>query len=131
MNIDEIMSNLDSNLILTYKIDINQEKINQLIEYCIKYNLKEKAWRIALTFDQYGYDFSNLANYYIRVRDNWYLIELLYVVGEESIKLYETYNDVLKTKDLKFIEEFEKDLMSYCIISDKEELIKKINSYKK
>lgn len=121
MNIDKIIKNLEKNLVLTYHIDMNQQKLDELIDYCIKNDLREKAWRIALTFS--NYDYSKLADYYLKVKDDWYLSELLYVVGEEKIKIYELYNKVLNTKDLQFIEKVQKEFMSYFVLNTKEELL--------
>ncbi len=108
MDVEKILKDLDNHLTLSFYIDMTQDRLDKLIDYN---DLREKAWRLALTFSNYNFDYLKLAKYYIEVKDSWYLSELLHVVGEEKIKIYDVYSDVLKTNDEKFIAEVQEAFM--------------------
>ncbi len=130
MNIEEIMKNLDNSIVLTYPIgEVNQQMIDELMDYCIKNDLREKAWRLALTFDKKNLDFSKLADYYIEVKDDWYLSELIYVLNE-NLKLYDLYQKTMATNDKEFIGKMAARMMEYFGVDDEEELLKAVESYK-
>lgn len=130
MNIEEIMKNLDNSIVLTYPIgEVNQQMIDELMDYCIKNDLREKAWRLALTFDKKNLDFSKLADYYIEVKDDWYLSELIYVL-KDKLKFYDLYQKTMATKDKTFISKMGERMMVYFSVTTKEELLKVIESYK-
>ena len=128
MDIDKLLEGINDSLTLNGDIDINQDIVDEIIDYCIKNDLREKGFRVALTFGDYNY--YRLAKYYISVRDSWYLSELLYVVGEDNIEIYKVYTEVINTNDKNFIDEVENYFMSYFVINDKEELLNIINSYR-
>lgn len=130
MDDEKILKDLDDHLTLSFYTDMTQDRLNKLIDYCKNNDLREKAWRLALTFSNYNFDYLKLAKYYIDVKDSWYLSELLHAVGENKIKIYNVYNDVLNTNDQKFISEVQDEFMWYFNVEDKEELKKIINDYK-
>ena len=127
MDDEKILKDLDEHLTLSFYTDMTQDK---LIDYCKNNNLREKAWRLALTFSNYNFDYLKLAKYYIEVKDSWYLSELLHAVGEDKIKIYDVYSDVLKTNDEKFITEVQEAFMWYFSAEDKDELKKVIDDCK-
>ena len=122
MDDEKILKDLDNHLTLSFYIDMTQDRLDKLIDYCKDNDLREKAWRLALTFSNYNFDYLKLAKYYIEVKDSWYLSELLHVVGEEKIKIYDVYSDVLKTNDEKFTAEVQEAFMWYFSAEDKDEL---------
>ena len=130
MDDEKKLKDLDDHLTLSFYTDMTQDRLNKLIDYCKNNDLREKAWRLALTFSNYNFDYLKLAKYYIDVKDSWYLSELLHAVGENKIKIYNVYNDVLNTNDQKFISEVQDEFMWYFNVEDKEELKKIINDYK-
>lgn len=130
MDDEKILKDLDDHLTLSFYTDMTQDRLNKLIDYCKNNNLREKAWRLALTFSNYNFDYLKLAKYYIDVKDSWYLSELLHAVGENKIKIYNVYNDVLNTNNQKFISEVQEEFMWYFNVEDKEELKRIINDYK-
>ena len=130
MDDEKILKDLDNHLTLSFYIDMTQDRLDKLIDYCKNNDLREKPWRLALTFSNYNFDYLKLAKYYIEVKDSWYLSELLHVVGEEKIKIYDVYSDVLKTNDEKFIAEVQEAFMWYFSAEDKDELKKVIDGCK-
>lgn len=130
MDDEKILKDLNDHLTLSFYTDMTQDGLDKLIDYCKNNDLREKAWRLALTFSNYNFDYLKLAKYYIDVKDSWYLSELLHVVGEDKIKIYDVYNDVLKTDDQKFIAEVQEAFMWYFSAKDKDELKKIIDNCK-
>ncbi len=81
---------------------INQEVFNALVLAGIKEDKKEAIWRLAMTYHHRGKDFSKIIDYFIKVRDDYYLAELISGVHED-LDLDSIIDKVLKTNDLKFI----------------------------
>ena len=128
MDDEKILKDLDDHLTLSFYTDMTQDRLNKLIDYCKNNDLREKAWRLALTFSNYNFDYLKLAKYYIDVKDSWYLSELLHAVGENKIKIYNVYNDVLNTNDQKFISEVQDEYFVYFKI---EKMLSIINNITK
>lgn len=130
MTNEEILEELKHTITLKKIPQISQENLDELFDFCIQNNLKERAWRIALSYSNFtNYSFAKLVDYYINERDAYYLQELIYAVGEDKVELKKTYKKILDTKNKEFIENMHQNLMGFFVVSSINELEDIINSY--
>ena len=87
MDFEIILNELKSCLSLEHPKNIGQENLDKLIDYAIKNGNGEIIWRIALSFANFDLDFTKVMLYFIEVKDEFYVIETLYAVGDDKIDL--------------------------------------------
>ena len=93
---------------------INQDKFNDLVNAGIKNDEREWLWRLALNYSQKNIDFSLIEDYYISIKDDYYLTELICVVPDE-IDIKKTRKKVMATNDEIFIAKVKNTLKNYLI----------------
>ncbi len=81
---------------------ISQKDFDELIEVGIKEDKRESLWRMAMNYNRKNKDFSKIEDYFISIRDDYYLAELISGV-EEDLDLDRLIDKVLRTKDNDFI----------------------------
>lgn len=81
---------------------INQELFDDLVRVGIKQDKREALWRLAVNYNGKGKDFTNIENYFIEKKDDYYLIELISVV-KEDLNIEELIKKVINTNDKKFM----------------------------
>lgn len=59
----------------------NEEEFNRLIKAGIEKDEREWLWRLAFNYDNSGFDFNPIVDYYIEKKDGYYLMELLCSIG--------------------------------------------------
>ena len=85
---------------------IDQKKFNDLIKAGIKNDEREWLWRLALN--------SLIENYYIKIKDDYYLTELICAVPDE-IDINKIRKKVMDTNDEIFIAKVKNTLKNYSI----------------
>ena len=93
---------------------IDQEKFNDLVKVGIKNDEREWLWRLALNYSQKNIDFSLIEDYFISIKDDYYLTELICAVPDE-IDINKIRKKVLDTHDEIFIAKVKNTLKNYLI----------------
>lgn len=83
---------------------ITQDTFDDLVKAGIKEDKREALWRLAVNYNHKNKDFSKIEDYFIQVRDAWYLIELMSAVGED-LNIDKLIDTIALTNDKKFIKE--------------------------
>lgn len=130
MDYEVILNELKNNLSLKHPRNIGQENLDKLIDYAIKNCSKEIVWRIALSYSNFNLDFTKIMLYFIEVKDEFYVIETLYAVGDDKIDLKLSKKKVLETNDNDFIGKVIEDVKSYYCVKSNEDLNKIIEGGK-
>lgn len=81
---------------------IKQEEFDELVNAGIKEDKRESLWRLAMNYNRKEKDFSKIEDYFIKVRDDYYLTELISGV-EEDLDKNKLMKKILATKDKEFI----------------------------
>lgn len=92
---NETMTMITSEICVPRPPKVTQKYFDDMVLECIKQNSKEKAWRLAFSYEYYNMDFSKIEDYYIDELDGWYLSELICIVNEQL----DLDNLVLKIKN--------------------------------
>jgi len=104
----ERMDNYDILNIITYNISsnkpysIDQEKFNELVEVAKEHPYtEENLWRLAMNYDEMGYDFSNIEEYFVNNDDIYYLQEYISSVFQKNLNYI--IDLIIKKKDKDYI----------------------------
>ena len=102
------MDDYDFLNIITYNItssrpySIDQEKLDELIDVAKSHPYSdENIWRLAMTYDEMGYDYSKIEEYYVNNKNLYYLQE--YVSGVYQKNMDNIVELLIKTNDKEFI----------------------------
>lgn len=98
---------------------ISQEAFDDLVRAGIKEDKREALWRLAVNYSQKEKSFTLIEDYFIKVKDSYYLAELVSAV-EEDLNLDELAGKVLETKDKEFINKMYKYMLDYGIFTEEE-----------
>lgn len=82
---------------------VTQQYFDDMVLECIKQNSKEKAWRLAFSYEYYNMDFSKIEDYFINELDGWYLCELICLVYEQ-LNLDNLVLKIKNTNNKEFID---------------------------
>ncbi len=104
-----------------------KDNINSLIDVYIKENNKEELWNLAEKYEN-KIDLEKIANYYIEEKSDFYICELISLVGE-YLNLDEIFEKIIATKDEEFIFWIVKNPIIKNIIDDN--YLQKLNNYLK
>ena len=94
---------------------INEKEFEEIIAEGIKHDEREWIWRMALNYEHSGFDFSLISNYFIEVRDGYYLVELISAVG--GVLDIDSVLDKIVDKDLVEDVKSRKDVLENCLSS--------------
>lgn len=61
---------------------ISEDEFIGLINEGIKHDEREWIWRMALNYERSGFDFTLISDYFIKVKDGYYLVELISAVRD-------------------------------------------------
>lgn len=125
----EIINILEKQLTIGNPKIISQKEFDELVDVCAHSDLRERLWRLALTYSNLNYDFTKVFDFYLEKLDAHYLIETVYAVGDEKSKLKDLYRKVKETKNDGFICSVQEGLMGYYVINDIYELENIIDNY--
>lgn len=85
---------------VVFKID--QDKFDDLVRAATEYNHDlENVWRLAMNYDDRGYNFDLLDKFFVEKRDAWYLSE--YISSVCQVDQEKIVNLIIATKDKAFI----------------------------
>lgn len=62
-------------------VPIDADQFNRLVEVGIKNDRREWLWRLAFNYFDKGFDYNQIADYYIKCLDSYYLAELISAIG--------------------------------------------------
>jgi len=104
---------------------IDQEIFNELVIEAINYDYAlENVWRLAMNYDEKGFDFGLIDKFFVISKDAWYLSE--YITSIEQVDHEKIVNMVVETKDKEFIKKILEDNFIENYLDDKyKELLKK------
>lgn len=102
MSDEELLNFITNYIKMPIPFKLSTEKLDDLIEIGIKLNDKEKLWRLAFNYAEYGIDTNKIEDYFIKIRDDNYLIELISAI-KEYLNVDRIMDKVLDTNDDKFI----------------------------
>ena len=124
MDFEIILNELKTCLSLEHPKNIGQENLDKLIDYAIKNGNREIVWRIAISYSNFDLDFTKIMLYFIETKDEFYVIETLYAVGDDKIDLKLTKKKVLETNDNEFIRKVIEDVKLYYGVKSNKDLNK-------
>ena len=127
MDFEIILNELKTCLSLEHPKNIGQENLDKLIDYAIKNGNREIVWRIAISYSNFDLDFTKIMLYFIETKDEFYVIETLYAVGDDKIDLKLTKKKVLETNDNEFIRKVIEDVKLYYGVKSNKDLNKIID----
>lgn len=125
----EIINLLEKKLTVGNPKIISQEEIDELVDVCINSDLRERLWRLVLTYSNLNYDFTKVFDFYLEKLDAYYLIETVYAVGDEKSNPKDLYRKVKETKNNDFISSVQEGLMGYFVVNSVCELENIIDNY--
>lgn len=82
---------------------LSQKEFNELVEVGIQNDERESLWRLAFNYNNKNIDFTMIEDYFLKVKDDYYLIELISAV-QEDLDVYRLIEKIVATKDMKFID---------------------------
>lgn len=93
---------------------IDQEKFEKIVKAGIEKDEREWLWRLALNYSKKEFDYSLIEDYYIKIKDDYYLTELICAVPDE-IDINKIIKKVMDTNDEIFIAKVKNTLKNYSI----------------
>ena len=127
------MTDKDYMLLITWEIsvkvvpEIDQIKFDNIVKEAINYDYSlENVWRLAMSFDERGFDFSKIEEYLVNSKDIKYLLE--YVSGVWQADKDRIIKLIIDSKDKNYIKKIVEDdyLMNHFGEKIKSKLIKEI-----
>jgi replicative DNA helicase len=82
---------------------LNQKEFENLVKAGIEKDEREWLWRLAFNYENKNINFDSITNYFIKIKDGYYLSELISAVGENLNidNIIDNINDNELIKDLK------------------------------
>ena len=82
---------------------LKQEEFDRLVKVGIENDKREWLWRLAFNYEETNFDFDSIVDYFIEMKDGYYIAELISAVGQclDIDKLIDKLNDKELIKDLK------------------------------
>ena len=77
----ELLEFIAQNICAPFPPKLSQEEFDRLVKVGIEHSEKEWLWRLAFNYDDKGINFDRIVDYYIEVKDAYYLSELISAVG--------------------------------------------------
>ena len=105
---------------------IKEDEFDKLVKVGIEKDEREYLWRLAFNYEESDFDFNKIVDYYIKVKDAYYLSELISAIGEKVD--IDRMIDEIKDKD--FIKDLldKKDVIKHYVTEEQfERLNKKIS----
>ena len=102
---------------------ISEEEFVELIKEGIKHDEREWIWRMALNYEHSGFDFTLISDYFIKVKDGYYLVELICAV-KDSLDI-DAILDKLEDKVLIEDVKERKSILDNCLT--KKQMVKLMN----
>ena len=99
----ELLEFIVQNISAPYPPLLKQEEFERLVKEAIKYDRREWLWRLAFNYERMNINFDSIVDYFIEVKDGYYIAELISAVGEclDIDRLIDQINDKELIKDLE------------------------------
>ena len=110
MNDLELLDFITQYISVPFPPVLTQNDFNELVKVGIKYDEREKLWRLAFNYGSKGMDFSLIEDYFLLKKDAYYLIELISAVSE-NLNMENLICKLIDLGDKEFLYE----LVSYHI----------------
>lgn len=117
MNDKELLKFITKYIHVPFPPVLEQVEFDALVSVGIESDKRESLWRLAFNYNRKNKDFSKIADYFIKVRDDYYLVELVCAV-KEDLNLNKLIEKVKNTNDKEFISSCIKRAKSTGLISD-------------
>ena len=122
----ELLEFITRKICVPFPPTLNQLEFEELVNEGIKRDERELLWRLAFNYEKSNINFDSIMDYFIKVKDGYYIQELICVVGDKL----NIDNMIDKINDLELIEDLikRKDVIGFRISDDKfNKLIAKLN----
>lgn len=118
-----IIEGLKTLLVLDNPPDISQDRFDIIIDNLISNDERELMWRLCGTLD--GYNYNKVIDYFVNVRDSYYIEELVsFTCGE--LDQEHLVNKMIETNDKTFIKDSLEECGKSMQYSMKEENLEKL-----
>ena len=99
----ELLEFIAQNIKAPFPPHLTQEEFDKLVKVGTEKEEKEWLWRLAFNYEHRNISFDSIVDYYIRIKDGYYLAELISAVGKdlEIDKIIDKINDKELIADLK------------------------------
>ncbi len=126
------MDDFDALNIITYNLmsnkpySITQEQFNDLVEVSKKHDYTlENMWRLAMNYDEKGYDFSKIEEYLIESRDVYYLGEYISAIYQKNTNYI--VDLIIKTGDNEYVKKvLDNEFITRDLSSEQIDKLKKV-----
>lgn len=118
-----MIEGLKTLLIFDNPPNITQDRFNLIVDELIKNDERELMWRLCGTFE--GYNYNKVIDYFIKVRDSYYIEELVCFTCGELDQEY-LVNKMIETNDKVFIKESLEECGNSMQYSMKDECLEKL-----
>ena len=92
---------------------ISEEEFVEIVNEGIKHDEREWIWRMALNYERRGFDFSLISDYFIEVKDGYYLVELICAV-KDSLDI-DSILDKIEDQELIADVKDRKNILDNCL----------------
>ena len=98
----ELLEFICQNIQAPFPPQIDNETFNKLVKVAIEKDEREYLWRLAFNYENSDFDFEQIADYYLKVKDGYYLAEFIDILGErlDIEKIIDRVNDKKMIEDL-------------------------------
>ena len=100
----ELLEFIAQNIQAPFPPNINQEGFDKLVKVGIEKDEREWLWRLAFNYEKSDINFDEIVDYFIKIKDGYYLSELISAVG----KCLNIDRIVDKIEDKELIEDLKK-----------------------
>lgn len=103
---------------------LTQEEFENVVKEAINYEYSlENVWRLGMNYDNLGYNYDLLDDFFVNSKDVWYIGE--YISGIDQVNTKNIMEKVINTKDIDFISKIiEDDLIKSNLDEESKELLK-------
>ena len=78
----EFLEFICQNICAPFPPNLDQEEFDKLVKVAIEKDEREYLWRLAFNYEKRNMNFDKIVDYFIEVKDAYYLCELISAVGE-------------------------------------------------
>lgn len=82
LNDYELLEFICQNISAPFPPQISKDEFNRLVKVGIEHDEREWLWRLAFNYENGEYNFDQIADYYLEVKDGKYISELIDIVGD-------------------------------------------------
>ena len=78
----ELLNFITQDIKAPFPPQIEQKQFDRLVKVGIEKDEREALWRLAFNYEERDINFDDIVNYFIKVKDGYYIAELISAVGE-------------------------------------------------